>query len=500
MLGNLAKLGSQPDGARGVTSALRRIQMFFWVTTVAIVSLFAGIVTWMSYDHLSQFTSEALSYERGITCNIVRYHVERYLTDHVYTDLLPGKTDTGLNQILSDLVEHNPTIINIRVVNQELYHVATAGDVPEGLLGPDHRDRCCSVLPAGPSRLGEPRISSGDSIPGSGDRTSTSVPTGRFHDPNRLAVYCVEAPLYVDGQLVGRVAIHEDNPLSTAAYQQARSANTMLIFAASALLLAALAISITWTSREMRGIEERIAQSDRNASLADLAAGVAHEIRNPLNTISLSCTFLLRKVGEDQGARESLEMISGEVTRLQETINSFLQFARTPRLELARVDIDEIIDSTLEVLDAEIRDRGIEVHRHRARGAHVRGDVRRLREVFVNFVRNAIQAIQARGGGGAIEVSTRQTRRHVIVEIADDGVGIPDDVRRRLFEPYFTTKIEGLGLGLTQALQTVRAHGGRVDLDETRAAGATFIVKLPTRGPRAGRATAPLEIEPLGSG
>jgi signal transduction histidine kinase len=464
MLGFIARLGSGRRPDELATGALRRIQLFFWVATVVIVALFALGLSWVSYDNLARFTSQALAAERQIACNIARYHIESYLAANGYSELLPGKVDVGLNRVLDDLVRQIPFIDDIRVVNRQRYHVATGGNLAPGLLDDDLRDRCVSAF----------------EVTGSDE---SGIPVGRFHDPGRMQVYCWEANLVIEGEVLGRVAIHESNPGLSEAYERALGSSRLLIFSASALLLGALSLTIVWSGREMRRLDQRIAQGERSASLAQLAAGVAHEIRNPLNTIALTCTYLGRKLddgGEPVGAQESLDLISSEARRLQDTISDFLRFARTPSLDLGEVDLGTITDSTLDVLGAELRAAGIEVDRRGDAHCQIAGDDRRLREVVMNLVRNSIQAIRERDRGhGRIEVTLTCGRRRVALEVADDGAGIAEDVRERVFEPYFTTKEEGLGLGLAQVEQDIRAHGGNIHVGAGLDGGARFTISLP---------------------
>jgi len=225
-------------------------------------------------------------------------------------------------------------------------------------------------------------------------------------------------------------------------------------------------------------LAERDALSDRIVSLQTLTAGLAHEVRNPLNSARLQLELLERRLRRASAAAnliDPVEQVSHELERLTRLLNDFLAFARPSRLALANHDVRMIVGDVVagEQPFAASRDATLQVTGIASLRARV--DAPKLRLIALHLVRNALEAVAP---GGHVVVTVAADEDHVRLAVEDDGPGIPEASRRRVYEPFFTTKDTGTGLGLSIVHAMVAAHGGAVTVDS--APGKTrFDVALP---------------------
>jgi two-component system sensor histidine kinase HydH len=240
-------------------------------------------------------------------------------------------------------------------------------------------------------------------------------------------------------------------------------------------------------------VYERMKERDRLAALGQMAAGLAHEIRNPLGAIKGAAQFLQPSPGaggtavgtDPAGTKEFLNIIVEEVNRLNKIVSQFLDYARPYRGEQRQLEVNEVIRKTLQLLAKESEGKGIEVVPTLVDGLPpVRADAEQLLQVFLNLALNAVQAMPE---GGRLFVSSsirRATRRGAAaafleVRFRDTGVGIPPGDLRNLFIPFFTTKEKGTGLGLPISQRIIENHGGTIEVRSQAGTGATFTVLLP---------------------
>jgi signal transduction histidine kinase len=232
-------------------------------------------------------------------------------------------------------------------------------------------------------------------------------------------------------------------------------------------------------------IEEReheLVRQARLAAVGRMAAIITHEIRNPLSSIGLNAELLedeLKEGGKgDAGALA--QKISKEVDRLTAITEEYLRFARLPRPKLERSEVNEIVTDLVQFQKEELGLAGVQVSARLADGLPpVSADEGQLRQALLNLVKNAADAMSVQGGG-TLEVETRQSSDGAVeVAIADSGPGIPEDHLPRIFEPFFSTKEQGTGLGLALTQQIVVEHGGRLEVDSRPGRGTTFVVRLP---------------------
>ncbi|MBK9516511.1 MAG: PAS domain-containing protein [Anaeromyxobacter sp.] len=240
---------------------------------------------------------------------------------------------------------------------------------------------------------------------------------------------------------------------------------------------------------ELRAMEVRLGRSERLADLGQLAAGLAHELRNPLASMMGSVELLrASSLGEDD--RRLLDIVLREGGRLAQLVTEFLAFARPTPPRREPVDLAALAAETLEAFTFDPAAAGLELAR-RLEPATTRGDADQLRQVLWNLLVNAAQALgagSAGGGRGRIEVACGPAPGGgALLSVADDGPGIDPEDRPRLFTPFFTTKPEGTGLGLATIHRIVDAHGGAVAVEGEPGRGARFTVRLPgAAGPAPG--------------
>jgi two-component system sensor histidine kinase HydH len=246
----------------------------------------------------------------------------------------------------------------------------------------------------------------------------------------------------------------------------------------------AASISVTLQNSQ---VYERMKERERLAALGQMAAGLAHEIRNPLGSIKGAAQVLLPIVEEtnDGSIKEFLNIIVEEVDRLNKIVSQFLDYARPYRGDPRPLDVNEVVRRTLALLEKVEEEHKVEISTALVEGLpQVRADAEQLRQVFLNLSLNAIQATPE---GGKLQVSSslrRSTRRGATaafleVRFRDTGVGIPPTDLKSLFIPFFTTKEKGTGLGLPISQRIIENHGGTIEVRSKLGAGSTFTVLLP---------------------
>jgi signal transduction histidine kinase len=241
--------------------------------------------------------------------------------------------------------------------------------------------------------------------------------------------------------------------------------------------------------RDLKQSQDTLRRADRLSSLGLLTAGLAHEIRNPLVAIR-TFTQLLPERYDDAEFREGFQGLAlKEVDRICGLINDLLSFARPSKPNVAPEDISVVVDNITRILESQAKEKNVEVTREFAPTLpKVWIDREQMKQVFMNLILNAIQAIEA---NGSISISTRLAaknnaeliREYVQVEIRDTGVGIPAENLEHIFDPFFTSKDEGSGLGLAVSHQIVQEHGGFVTVESVVGKGTSFFVHMPVGKP-----------------
>lgn len=233
--------------------------------------------------------------------------------------------------------------------------------------------------------------------------------------------------------------------------------------------------------RELDNTRVQLLQAAKMASIGRLAAGVAHQLNNPLAGITLFANILLEEYELEDQAKDDIQRILDNADRSRDTVKELLQFARQTSQEIRPVNINEALARTLFLLENQSHFQNIEIVRDFAENLpEVPADIQQLNHVFMNVVLNAADAI---GGDGCIEVHTSRSAdgKNAVIKIADNGPGIPEELLPRLFEPFFTTKEEGqgTGLGLSVAYGIMQNHKGRITAHNRPMGGAVFTIELP---------------------
>jgi two-component system sensor histidine kinase AtoS len=227
----------------------------------------------------------------------------------------------------------------------------------------------------------------------------------------------------------------------------------------------------------------------RLASLGELSAVVAHEIRNPLTGIRTTVQYVGSKLAEGDPKKEDLQDVIKEIDRIEQIITELLLFARPQAAKTELVNINEVVEKSLDNLELQFEELKIAVKRDLAEGPPlIAVDPDQMLQVFLNLLINSVDAMPE---GGSLRAATstrryRSGRRVVEVAFSDTGVGIPQDNLDKIFDPFFTTRPSGTGLGLTISLQIVREHGGRITVRNRSQGGATFRITLPVPEPEGG--------------
>ncbi|MDX6423633.1 MAG: two-component system, NtrC family, sensor kinase [Gaiellaceae bacterium] len=231
---------------------------------------------------------------------------------------------------------------------------------------------------------------------------------------------------------------------------------------------------------ERRNFEQRLIQSGKLASIGELAAGVAHEINNPLFAILGLVEFLLMEVEPGTKARDRLEMIQGTALEIKEIVRALLDFARERSDELSLISLNDVAAQTVELMRRTSSAKQVEiVERIGDADVRIEASANQLKQIFVNLISNAKQALK--DSGGTITVEVGREGDCAWAEVRDDGPGIPEDLRARIFEPFFTTRRDsgGTGLGLSVSLGIAESHGGSLVVDGNAGGGASFRLQIP---------------------
>jgi signal transduction histidine kinase len=237
--------------------------------------------------------------------------------------------------------------------------------------------------------------------------------------------------------------------------------------------------------RELNEAQARIIQSEKMAVVGTFASGLAHEVRNPLNSIALQLSILERRVaplpaGLAGEIKELMGVIREEVKRLDNLVGDFLQFSRSNRVQYRPASLDELIDEVTRLLRPEARAAGVTLRRARVAEPipALRVDPEKMKQVVINLLQNAIEAMP---GGGVVTVESGLVDGRAVMVVRDTGPGLPEELD--VFQLFVTTKAQGTGLGLSIAQQIVLEHGGEIAAVSEPGKGATFTVSLPVERP-----------------
>ncbi len=227
---------------------------------------------------------------------------------------------------------------------------------------------------------------------------------------------------------------------------------------------------------ELKQTQEQLVQAAKLAAIGELAAIVAHELNNPLTTI-LGYAELLKEEELPEPIKEELTIIESESLRARDIVRQLLEFSRKKPLQLQPTDLNELLEETIRFIEPNLSKLHIKLEKKYQSQSTVNIDRDQFKQVFLNLINNAIQAMPE---GGTLKITTLETERNIFVEVADTGEGIPEDILPRIFEPFFTTKKDkGTGLGLSITYRIIRDHGGDITVESEPGKGTVFKVVIP---------------------
>ena len=232
---------------------------------------------------------------------------------------------------------------------------------------------------------------------------------------------------------------------------------------------------------ELKKSQQHLVEAEKMALVGKLAAGMAHSIRNPFTSVKMRLFSLNRSLELNETQQEDLNVISEEIRHIDTIVQNFLEFSRPPRLNMQRVSPSTVVDSTIQLLSHRLKSYKVSLTIDRGKPLPpVRIDPDQLKEVFVNLIINACEAMES---GGYIVITEKETiskngNRAVVIQVTDDGPGVPKDFQDKILQPFFTTKEEGTGLGLSIVKRIIEEHNGSLDLISKEGDGTTFIITL----------------------
>jgi signal transduction histidine kinase len=296
----------------------------------------------------------------------------------------------------------------------------------------------------------------------------------------------IQVPIGTYGQLeIGISAVELSRRIEVLRKDLIRQAT--LIGVASMLLLISAYAAVWMILRRSQRLEVQAAQAERLAYLGTLASGLAHEIRNPLNSLNLNMQMLEEEIDEHGSAPTGKRLLSitrSELSRLERLVSDFLAYAKPRPLEMEEVPAVRPLERVREVLAGEIQKRRVQVEvEDRSGGARVRIDPAQMNQLLLNLAQNAFNAAEEAGRRPWLRLAASRQGPSVLLELADNGVGMTAEEQEKIFDLFYSTRKGGTGLGLAIAERIAGAHGGRLTVRSTKGLGTTVAVELPGISP-----------------
>lgn len=287
--------------------------------------------------------------------------------------------------------------------------------------------------------------------------------------------------------------------LSAFLHRQEAISNTLLvtILGGATLLLALLfnwnRVLSTQVGLHTRALSEahsrlestfdELLTAKKAAAVGHLALGLAHEIRNPLAAIQMNMQMIRKKIEPSGNLCENFSIVDGEIQRLNRLLKDVLDFARPRPLRLQSVELGEIVGRLLQLMSQRLAERCIHAEPHVESPLNLVCDPEQIHQVLLNLILNAVEAMEGMGNERRLDITAYSRDGQAFILVSDTGGGIPKDRREQLFDPFYTTRTSGGGLGLSILQTIVLRHGGSVSIESEPGLGATFIVVLPLIGP-----------------
>lgn len=234
-----------------------------------------------------------------------------------------------------------------------------------------------------------------------------------------------------------------------------------------------LALSFDQMAEELKVSRDRLVQSERLAAIGQLSASVAHEIRNPLTSMKMILQLLKRKVDDEK----TVQIVLDEIDRIDIIVSGLLDFARNIELTLKLTNIKTVIDDVLRIMESNLRHRKIDIAKYIDPMPDIMLDENRMKQVFMNLILNSMQAMP---NGGTITISCKYSERSVCIEVSDNGTGMTQDVLVHAFEPFFSAKSGGTGMGLSNVKRIIEQHGGNIKIESEENKGTKVTIIMET--------------------
>jgi signal transduction histidine kinase len=281
----------------------------------------------------------------------------------------------------------------------------------------------------------------------------------------------LDVPLAIDDQLLGIIRIYLEE-------QREFSENELDFIVTVAEQCAGIIGRVQQIESHQAQFAHLATQVDKMSSLGRMAAGIAHEINNPLAGILLYSSNMRKKVPADSQLAENLQIIIQETQRCKAIIQGLLEFSRDNEPETDAVDINDVIETSLNIIENEFHLKHVQIVKQLAKNMiKTLADKNQMKQVFINMLLNALQAVEE---NGRVTVTSRvnHQRRTILVEVLDNGCGISSDNLKKIFDPFFSTKANGTGLGLSVSYGIVKNHGGDILAYSEPQKGSRFVVEL----------------------
>jgi signal transduction histidine kinase len=282
-----------------------------------------------------------------------------------------------------------------------------------------------------------------------------------------------------------KVFLNQSNRVLGGLWQSSLVTLLLLLAFGTVIFLLAYRATVAPLRDELTETRSVLERQEKLASLGTLAAGVAHEIRNPLASLKFRLFSLKESLPEELSSNEDVAVIDDEINRLERIIKDFLQFARPSEPAMGETSAQQILQTVHDLMKSHLETRGVRLVRETDEPIWLRADRQQIEQVLINLVQNAADSMD--GNGGVVTLRARQGAARlagqsspaVILEVADTGQGIAPEVQPRLFDPFFSTKAGGSGLGLPISERIVEKHGGLIQYQTQANRGTTFQVVLP---------------------
>src|SRR5579859_8108840 len=275
-------------------------------------------------------------------------------------------------------------------------------------------------------------------------------------------------PMVLDGRLAGLIGLGEKLNHDAFSVSDLRPVETIAIETALAV--------------KYHHMEDEVFRKNRLVELGTIAAGVAHEIRNPLASIKTFAQLMPERMDDPEFKNEFSKLVLKDVDRITKVIESMLAFARPGQVSVREQSTNELVEEAILLIQPRLKAKHVELTRAFQGNPVVKVDKQQMLQVLVNLLSNAVDAVDGKGNiRVATGVSQFETKTFAVIEVSDSGPGISAAVRSRLFDPFFTTKKEGTGLGLSISQKIARDHGGTITVSSVEGKGTTFQINLPVK-------------------